>query len=233
MYAAEQSMVFRVLILKQGVTLNRIWALVVHSLQAKLHFLHCGCRDYLANQASNYPLVVQCRSLPPIQWLIQGRGSGGSPTAPLHLILRLNWGPKGPKKIFLETALPLISHSRWLPPPSPPSEGLDPPLLFVRQYVLKVNHPPLPLLVPTWQVTLPNHCTCKLVIYSTHLVCNKIIKIIILHSSLSRAHLPAYRCFSVQLYYLLSLNGLGEPRKHPTYGTLSRVIKNCNRVDRS
>ena len=123
MYAAEQSMVFRVLILKQGVTLNRMWALVVHSLQAKLHFLHCECRDYLANQASNYPLVVQCRSAPysvvdPGERL---RGSAHRPPPPYFKTkLRSQRG----KKFFFETALPLISRSRWLPPPPPPPPHL-------------------------------------------------------------------------------------------------------------
>ena len=132
-------MVFRFLILKQGVALNRMSTLVVHSLQAKLHFLHCGCRDYLANQASNYPLVAQCRCLPPIQWLILGRGSGGPPAAPPPYF-KSKLRPKEPNKLrpqrgkqnFFSPPPPRFSNSLDNCHPAPLSEGLDPPLLFVR-----------------------------------------------------------------------------------------------------
>ena len=54
------------------------------------------------------------RKLDNFQWRIQGRGPGGLPPTPLTF--RPNLGPKGRKKMFLETQ----PH-----PPNPLSKGLD------------------------------------------------------------------------------------------------------------
>ena len=53
-----------------------------------------------------------------------GEGAGW-PALPV--IFRAKWGPKGRKNIFWRPALPVTSESGCAPP-SPPSEGLDPPL---------------------------------------------------------------------------------------------------------
>ena len=51
---------------------------------------------------------------PGVHWRIQGRGQANP------LIFRPNWGPKGRKKILLETS----------PPPPLLSQGLDSPMVF-------------------------------------------------------------------------------------------------------
>ena len=56
---------------------------------------------------------------------IQSRGPG-NPGLPLSF--RPNLGPKGRKKFFFETAPPLYLRVWVTAPPSPLSEGLDPPL---------------------------------------------------------------------------------------------------------
>ena len=74
---------------------------------------------------------------------IWGRGPGGP--SPRPLMFRSNWGPKGRKKIFQNRPSPLqtyirtcmffISGSGW-PPPSPLSEGLEPPMRHARNHLL-------------------------------------------------------------------------------------------------
>ena len=59
------------------------------------------------------------------QWGIQGRGSGGS--APPPLILRLDWGPKGRKRVFWRPQ-PAASPQPPRDDRNPLSEGLGPPL---------------------------------------------------------------------------------------------------------
>ena len=54
-----------------------------------------------------------------------GEGPGGGP--PPAPLFRPNWGPKGQKTFFLETAPPPFLRIRMTaPPPSPLSQGLDP-----------------------------------------------------------------------------------------------------------
>ena len=64
---------------------------------------------------------------------------GKVPGSPPPLIFRPNWGPEGPKKSFWRSP-PFISGFGWLPPPppvvppSPLSEGLDPPPLLTYSF---------------------------------------------------------------------------------------------------
>ena len=66
----------------------------------------------------------------PLPWQIQGRGPGANPPP---LIFRPKWDPKGRKNFFWRPGPPYLRV--WMTsPPSPLSEGLDPPLHIIRWY---------------------------------------------------------------------------------------------------
>ena len=86
-----------------------------------------GAPPIFSGKSPGDEVAVHRRNLISLQWQILGWAPGGRPP----LIIRLNWGPKGRKNLFVNTGPPPPQpYLRvWMTGPHPLSEGLDPPLL--------------------------------------------------------------------------------------------------------